>query len=262
MNRRDFLKMSSLGIVGLSLPSLTACNNNKKIDAPVLVIGAGIAGLGAARALKGAGFTNIIVLEARNRVGGRIWTDRSFGFPVDLGASWIHGMKGGNPIPVLADNAGAGTYITDDEKLTVYNTNGAKIDGGTIDSYYKDYQSMLKSIENNGTAGQSLKAAIQNYNGGYLNDNIMKYQLASYAEFDAGGAIEDLDAAYWQNDNKFPGKDAIISNGYDTLPALLAQTLDVRLNATVTKISYDSNGVQVTTNQGNFSAKYLICTLA
>src|SRR3954467_10796055 len=61
-----------------------------------LVLGAGIAGLAAARALRSRGH-QVVVLEARDRIGGRCHTvDR-----IDLGAHWIHGTEG-NPITALA----------------------------------------------------------------------------------------------------------------------------------------------------------------
>ncbi|WP_298819173.1 flavin monoamine oxidase family protein [Chloroflexus sp.] len=57
----------------------------------VVVIGAGAAGLAAARALRDAG-ARVAVIEARPRIGGRIWTERSCGFyPIELGAELIHG---------------------------------------------------------------------------------------------------------------------------------------------------------------------------
>ena len=56
-----------------------------------VVIGAGIAGLTAARLLAAAGRT-VVILEARDRVGGRVQTDRTDGEVTDLGASWIHGI--------------------------------------------------------------------------------------------------------------------------------------------------------------------------
>ena len=58
----------------------------------VLVIGAGAAGLTAARELSAAGLKTV-VLEARDRVGGRIFTDHSLGFPVELGAEFVHGRS-------------------------------------------------------------------------------------------------------------------------------------------------------------------------
>lgn len=61
------------------------------MDAEVIVIGAGAAGLAAAMALREAG-RDALVLEARGRLGGRIWTDHSFGpGPIELGAELIHG---------------------------------------------------------------------------------------------------------------------------------------------------------------------------
>ena len=53
----------------------------------MIVIGGGIAGVAAARALHDASF-QVVLLESRDRLGGRVHTDFSFGFPVDLGASW------------------------------------------------------------------------------------------------------------------------------------------------------------------------------
>jgi monoamine oxidase len=59
----------------------------------VIVIGAGAAGMAAAVELAAAGFS-VSILEARDRIGGRIFTqrDRSFDAPIELGAEFIHGM--------------------------------------------------------------------------------------------------------------------------------------------------------------------------
>ncbi|AUX69563.1 hypothetical protein CHX26_08730 [Porphyrobacter sp. HT-58-2] len=68
----------------------------------IVVIGAGISGLAAASLLARAGH-QVTVLEARNRIGGRVWTSQQMGLPLDLGASWIHGTEG-NPLTALADS--------------------------------------------------------------------------------------------------------------------------------------------------------------
>ena len=66
----------------------------------IVVVGAGVAGLGAARDLIAAG-REVVVLESRQRIGGRVWSDTVGGAPVDLGGSWLHGLRD-NPLADLA----------------------------------------------------------------------------------------------------------------------------------------------------------------
>lgn len=70
----------------------------------VIVVGAGAAGLTAANALTGAGVPTV-VLEARDRTGGRIHTVDFGTAPIDLGASWIHNPRD-NPLSGLARSLG------------------------------------------------------------------------------------------------------------------------------------------------------------
>lgn len=88
----------------------------------VLVIGAGVAGLAAAHMLRAAGH-RVTVIEARDRICGRISSSRIWpGVPVDLGASWIHGTRG-NPPSALADEAGAERLPTShDSAITLDST--------------------------------------------------------------------------------------------------------------------------------------------
>jgi monoamine oxidase len=80
------------------------------VDADAIVIGAGAAGLAAARKLAGRS-VRVVVLEARDRIGGRVWS-RPVGrtaTPVELGAEFIHG-RGELTMQLLRD---AGTAATD-----------------------------------------------------------------------------------------------------------------------------------------------------
>ncbi|KAI1194970.1 flavin-containing amine oxidase [Nemania serpens] len=73
----------------------------------VCVVGAGVSGLHAAGLLAGAGF-QVTILEARDRIGGRLHQNADLGALVDLGASWIHGTEG-SPLVTLAEKTGSTT---------------------------------------------------------------------------------------------------------------------------------------------------------
>ena len=72
-------------------------------DRPIVIIGAGMAGIAAARALHDAG-RRVIVLEARDRIGGRTFTTSVGEATVDLGGAWIHGLRR-NPLVKLLRKA-------------------------------------------------------------------------------------------------------------------------------------------------------------
>ena len=77
----------------------------------IVVIGAGLAGLAAARELQKRGH-EVVIVEARDRIGGRIWTSTQWpDMPLDFGATWIHGVSG-NPLTDLAEEIQASRLVT------------------------------------------------------------------------------------------------------------------------------------------------------
>jgi len=67
-----------------------------------VVIGAGAAGIGAGVALEESGIKNYVILEARDRIGGRAFTTEEFGYPLDMGGQWIHNSCYQNPMWLYA----------------------------------------------------------------------------------------------------------------------------------------------------------------
>ena len=84
------------------LTVLSAANVNAAVkDEKIIVVGAGVAGLETAKALRDAGY-DVTVLEARDRLGGRTYTSKKWAdCPIDLGASWIHGPEGHPLTPIV-----------------------------------------------------------------------------------------------------------------------------------------------------------------
>ncbi|RVW47688.1 putative polyamine oxidase 4 [Vitis vinifera] len=85
----------------------------------VIVIGGGISGIAAAHTLHNASF-QVVLLESRDRLGGRIHTDYSLGCPVDMGASWLHGACNENPLAPLICRLGLTLYRTSGDDSVLY----------------------------------------------------------------------------------------------------------------------------------------------
>src|SRR6202023_3629251 len=68
-----------------------------------VVVGAGIAGLSAASTLKKNGVEKILILEAADRIGGRVWTEDPWGSKLELGASMIHGIENSPTFEIVRD---------------------------------------------------------------------------------------------------------------------------------------------------------------
>lgn len=262
MERRKFIKNSLSALPMLFLPPMLLASCKK--DCPpngktVVVIGAGIAGLAAAKKLKQKGFT-VIVLEAQEKAGGRIRTDRSLGLPFDEGASWIHGPRR-NPIKALAADAGATTYLTDDDSVVVFDSNGAAYPDSTLTSRESEYEAALNAVKNAGSQSESFQAVFERLYPNRINDRLWKYLLSANFEFDMGGDMANISSLYFDDDEQFSGKDVIITNGYDKITDYLAEGLDIRLNIRVTNIDYSNEKSIVSSNTGDIEADFVLVTV-
>ena len=265
MERRIFVlsTLKTIPLVLLAPNLLASCNKDDEITPPngktVIVIGAGISGLAAAKKLKDKGF-NVILLEAQEKIGGRLRTDRSLGIAFDEGASWIHGPKG-NPITNLASQADANTYLTDDDSLNVFDNNGTAYSDAFLDAQYTEFENALNGVRSIGTQTQSFQEVFNSLYPTQENNRLWKYMLSAYLEFDTGGDISTLSSKYFDDDEAFSGKDVIVTNGYDKIANLLGQGLDIRLNSRVTGVNYTSIKSLVNINGDSVEADYVIVSV-
>ena len=267
MKRRVFLKNSTFGLSSILIPNtfFSSCNDGNKNEMEldksknIIVIGSGISGLASAKLLNDNGI-NVIVLESQDRLGGRLRTDRSLNIPFDEGASWIHGPIG-NPISNIAELSEAITYLTNDENIKIYDTDGTEYNEDTLDEYYTAYENVLDTIQNNGSVDQSFEEVFKSLYPEYIDDRLWKFMLSAYLEFDTGADISQLSSLDFYDDESFSGNDVIITNGYDKIADYLAQGIDIRLNNAVEVIDYSSERVVVSTSESTFEADYVIITV-
>ena len=141
--RYSFKSLLSL-ISYISLFKVSFGNSQILAGKDVVVIGAGISGLVAASTLiqKGA---NVIILEAKNYIGGRIRTDRSLGAPFEYGAGWIHGPSKDNPIRNLADSSNSSLFVTDDNSCELFNISGNDINEKVWEDDVGEVQNILRT---------------------------------------------------------------------------------------------------------------------
>ncbi len=264
MQRRKFIKKTWAGLsLILMTPSLlTSCAEDDDIrpnGKTVVVIGAGISGLAAAKKLRQKGFT-VIVLEAQEKVGGRIRTDRSLGVAFDEGASWIHGPKG-NPITNLAARSGANTFFTDDDNIGVFDIDGTAYSGNVLSNAENQFNDALDAVAKAGMVTQSFEQVFNSLYPAQANNRLWKYMLSALLEFDTAGDISKLSSKYFYDDEQFGGEDLIVTNGYDKMTDFLAQGLDVRLNTRVSSIDSSDAKVKIVANGNVFEADYVIVSV-
>ncbi len=220
----------------------------------VIVIGAGIAGLAAAKRLQKQG-AEVLVLEAENYIGGRIRTDHSMGAPFEFGAGWIHGPNPINPVKSLATQQKVTTFVTDDNSLEVFNPAGRPLtdtDYVRLDAQYKALETMFSESGRDRSFAQAIAEATPDL----LSDPMSLWMLSAFVEFDLGTSLENVSAINAFADDEFDGADEIILEGYSAILAPLVQGLDIRLNAPVSQVSYGANGVLV----DEHPADYVLCT--
>lgn len=181
MQRRQFIKDTLTGLpILLTPPALlaNACTPKDSTDPKgknVVIVGAGISGLAAAQKLKEKGF-NVTILEAQNKVGGRLRTNRSLGIGFDEGASWIHGIDG-NPIATLAQQAGMSTFETVDESRKSYDIGGVLRKATTYDNAETELYTILDTMLKKGNANQSFETVFNSLYPTKANDRLWKFSF-------------------------------------------------------------------------------------
>jgi monoamine oxidase len=227
----------------------------------VLVVGAGMAGLVAARLLHDSGFA-VTVLEARDRAGGRVWTNDHLGAPLDLGGSWIHGVDG-NPLALWCEKLGVelveshGDRLLIDKRATAPTREGQRrraILGRAAFKTAIEWASWKSKAMTRvwGPRSISVKQAVDPLLHAAWLPEIDKLVVATFIEMSEGvqGApYEAVSVEEW-----FPleglDRNAQPKGGFATLIEDVAQSLDIRYGAAVQRLAWSGEGVSATLQSG------------
>jgi monoamine oxidase len=261
MNRRDFLKLAGAVLIGAGAGPVRAATGGR-----VLIVGAGMAGLAAAQSLRQAG-VEILVIEARERVGGRVWTSPAWpATPLDLGASWIHGSQG-NPITALAHEIGARSVPTTYDNTRIYQTEGQPLPAAAEAELARLGAAIARILRQaqDGESDQAVQAAVETgLDWPSLSAETRQqanFILSSSLEHEYAGSTAELSTYWYDADATFPGPDVLLPDGYQVLADFLAQGGPLALGQPVRQVIWDAQQVVVVTTDGEHRGEQAIITL-
>lgn len=274
LSRRAFLQAAMLGGTLAALAFQARLLRAQSIPAndddteTVVIIGAGAAGIAAGAYLHTEGY-RVILLEARDRIGGRILTDQTLApYPVELGAEFVHGD---NVITWdLADEYGLDSReIGDDAELYMFTSQGllspdqwAEIDGmnliddGELDrlaeAWYEAEDEDLSLAELLDENEIDLDPDLRKL----LNNDMASDYAADLKDLGVLGFIEQ---SYEGDDSDYDGQ---LDGGYTPLLEAMSADLDIRLNKIVDYVEWNEDGAIVYTEDGDeIEADYVVVTL-
>ena len=269
---------AKLGLVILLAIGVSGCGESTDSEdyrSTVAVVGAGAAGLASARRLADAGFP-VVVLEARDRIGGRTWSyDFGGGTTIDLGASWIHGTQ--PELERLVAELELATVNTDFTNMLVHDSSGGtrQIDRETVTDLQIRFGLNILAA-----AFSDAKVAVQTLIDRMWQDKLLvgythefiQYITTTFFETEFAASSETIPAQAFLELLPPPGeptdpgdelgvKNTAFPQGYNQITDYLARGLDIRLNTIVRRIDYSGDSVQIFTDHERYEADVVIVTV-
>lgn len=217
----------------------------------VIVIGAGSAGIAAARRVIASG-RSVQVIEAADRIGGRAYTESdTFGVPYDHGCAWLQGPS---DLPHVQAASDLGFMLSDHSNARdVFYVGDRRATYTEQSQYDRAYARLYANLSTDmDVSAASLSDATQPMDG-------VAHTWTGPMDFGV-----DLDALSTADFNAYPEYDInyLVREGLGSLVAHLGRALPVSLNTAATAIDWSGDGVRVETSQGTISARAVIVTVS
>jgi monoamine oxidase len=254
----NFLSRRSVLTSLLAAATVPAWAQTIPTNPDVVIIGAGSAGLSAARTLIARG-KSVVIVEGANRIGGRAYTESdTFGVPYDHGCFNVMGPKNFAYKDMAKEwgfdllymkGAGENVFVGD-----------RKATSSELGHYDVAWGTMRSALNKAGRAGLDVSAASA------MPDNFGDMMFAGLSQtwmgpMDFSVDFEDLSVQDWWQYGEVPSN-YMIKQGYGTLVARMGENLPVKLNTPATRVDWGGDGVTVETPAGAIRAKACIVTVS
>lgn len=234
-----------------------------------------MAGLTAARALLHSGRVCVTVLEARDRIGGRIATFTGpRGEVFERGANWLHHADAKNPLSHVCKKYGLKTVVADNWTSYGIHTKKGPYTDAQVEEIEDFFENELQALREQGQRGAAGTLSVQQAFEERVFPRLSAKQKAWVAhkmrtsiEDDYGASCEDLSYSLWAVDDPEAGGDRIFPGGYSRLVERLIadvpnpRDLELVLDAPVETVRVLAQGVEVTTGKGVWKGDRVILTV-
>ncbi len=251
----------------------TASSNQNVYD--VIIVGAGVAGLSSAVELQQKGYS-ILVLESRDRIGGRVWSINPWGSALDLGASWIHGIDDNpignlvkkNKIKTLATRYSSDNWQFKINDMKLFDEKGDQITKKELNPIIILADKFIRLINSNLSntpisMQQRLNRFVLEHRIQGRQRDIFNYIITTSYVYEFAADLSELSLDIQKSFKKSAAKGAqvIFPQGYIQLIGLLTPDIPIKLNEVVKRINYTNTVINVETHKNHYKCRKLIITV-
>src|SRR6266849_5311514 len=218
-------------------------------EVDVAVIGAGAAGIAAARRLVEAGGVSVLVLEGRERAGGRAWTVESDAGPLDLGCEWLHSADR-NVLAPLAERLGFSINRRRPDWTTRLRYSGETAEAEA--DWLREHEAYYWAIHRAAQQPEDAPASSVLEPGGRWN--------ALFEAISTWANAVELECLSVKDHDRYQdsGINWRLREGYGSLFAALAKKLPIAFDAAVSRIEHGGRRIRIETSRGEVSAARVI----